>query len=97
MRSIEEQIGVTETAKKAFREEILIRISSLARRNVPFDYRSHERLKEAIEKKIFSDLKDVVKITTSTKTRCGSASPDQRGDRPSGFDNGYARCARMSC
>jgi len=30
MRSIEEQIGVTETAKKAFREEILIRISSLA-------------------------------------------------------------------
>jgi len=26
------------------------------------------RLKEAIEKKLFSDLKDVVKITTSTKT-----------------------------
>ena len=68
MRSIEEQIGVTETAKKAFREEILIRISSLARRNVPFDYRSHERLKEAIEKKLFSDLKDIVKITTSTRT-----------------------------
>ena len=68
MRSIEEQIGVTETAKKAFREEILIRISSLARRNVPFDYRSHERLKEAIEKKLFSDLKDIVKITTSVRT-----------------------------
>ena len=32
MRSIEEQIGVTENAKKAFREEILIRMSSLARR-----------------------------------------------------------------
>ena len=68
MRSIEEQIGITETAKKAFREEILIRISSLARRNQPFDYRSHERLKEAIEKKLFADLKDVVKITTSVKT-----------------------------
>ncbi|MBI2942053.1 MAG: PrkA family serine protein kinase [Chloroflexi bacterium] len=68
MRSIEEQIGVTETAKKAFREEILIRLSSLARRGVSFDYRSHERLKEAIERKLFSDLKDVVKITTSTKT-----------------------------
>ncbi|HEX5416549.1 MAG TPA: protein prkA [Chloroflexota bacterium] len=68
MRSIEEQIGVTETAKKAFREEILIRISSLARRGQKFDYRSHERLKEAIEKKLFSDLKDVVKITTSSKT-----------------------------
>src|SRR3989440_10812369 len=68
MRSIEEQIGVTETAKKAFREEILIRISSLARRGQKFDYTSHERLKEAIEKKLFSDLKDIVKITTSTKT-----------------------------
>jgi serine protein kinase len=71
MRSIEEQIGVTETAKKAFREEILIRISSLARRGQRFDYRSHERLKEAIEKKLFTDLKDVVKITTSSKTPDG--------------------------
>lgn len=68
MKSIEEQIGVTENAKKAFREEILIRISSLARRGLTFDYASHERLKEAIEKKLFADLKDVVKITTSTKT-----------------------------
>jgi serine protein kinase len=68
MRSIEEQIGVTENAKKAFREEILIRISSLARKGVKFDYTSHERLREAIEKKLFADLKDVVKITTSAKT-----------------------------
>ena len=68
MRSVEEQIGVTENAKKAFREEILIRISSLARRNQRLDYKSHERLKEAIEKKLFADLRDVVKITTSTKT-----------------------------
>src|SRR5437763_2446199 len=68
MRSIEEQIGVSENAKKAFREEILIRLSSLARRGQSFDYTSHERLREAIEKKLFADLKDVVKITTSTKT-----------------------------
>jgi serine protein kinase len=68
MRSIEEQIGVSETAKKTFREEILIRISSLARKGQTFDYTSHERLKEAIEKKLFADLRDVVKITTSTRT-----------------------------
>lgn len=71
MRSIEEQIGVGDTSRKAFREEILIRISSLARRGQHFDYKSHERLREAIEKKLFADLRDVVKITTSTKT------PDQ--------------------
>ena len=68
MRSIEEQIGISENAKKAFREEILIRISTYARRGRRFDYSSHERLREAIEKKLFADLKDVVKITTSTKT-----------------------------
>ncbi|MBN9391484.1 MAG: protein prkA [Chloroflexi bacterium] len=71
MRSIEEQIGITENAKKSFREEILIRISSLARRGQAFEYTSHERLKEALEKKLFADLKDIVKITTSVKT------PDQ--------------------
>ncbi|KGX90681.1 protein prkA [Pontibacillus halophilus JSM 076056 = DSM 19796] len=68
MRSIEEQIGISENAKKAFREEILIRISAYARKGKKFDYSSHERLREAIQKKLFTDLKDVVKITTSTKT-----------------------------
>lgn len=33
MRSIEEQIGISENAKKAFREEILIRISSYSRKS----------------------------------------------------------------
>lgn len=68
MRSIEEQIGISENAKNTFRQEILIRISSYSRKGKQFEYNSHERLKEAIEKKIFADLKDVVKITTSTKT-----------------------------
>lgn len=68
MRSIEEQIGISENAKKAFREEILIRISAFARKGKKFDYNSHDRLREAIQKKLFADLKDVVKITTSTTT-----------------------------
>ncbi|MCV4233060.1 PrkA family serine protein kinase [Virgibacillus sp. LDC1] len=68
MRSIEEQIGVSENAKKAFREEIMIRISAYSRKGKKFEYNNHERLREAIEKKLFTDLKDIVKITTSTKT-----------------------------
>jgi len=68
MRSIEEQIGVSENAKKAFREEILIRISAYSRKGRKFEYNNHDRLREAIEKKLFADLKDIVKITTSTKT-----------------------------
>lgn len=68
MRSIEEQIGISENAKKAFREEILIRISAYSRKGRKFEYIHHDRLREAIEKKLFADLKDIVKITTSTKT-----------------------------
>lgn len=68
MRSIEEQVGITENAKKEFRDGVMIRAASLARKGQRFDYKSHDRLREAIEKKLFADLKDVVKITTSTKT-----------------------------
>src|SRR3989440_8112245 len=68
LRGIEEQIGVTENAKREFREGVMRSVASLARRNQPFIVGSDERLKEAIEKKLFTDLKDVVKITTSTKT-----------------------------
>ncbi len=68
MRAVEEQIGVSENAKRAFREEILIRMTALSRRGQRFDYRGHDRLREALEKKLFADLRNIVKITTSAKT-----------------------------
>jgi serine protein kinase len=68
MRSIEEYIGITDITRKTFREEILIRLSSYARKGRNFDYTAHERLREAIEKKLFTDLKDVIKTTTSTRS-----------------------------
>lgn len=71
MRSVEEQIGVSENAKREFREGIMRSVASVARRGGSFGVGSDERLKEALEKKLFSDLKDVVKITTSTKTPDG--------------------------
>ena len=71
MRSIEEQIGVSENAKREFREGIMRSVASVSRRGGSFGVGSDERLKEALEKKLFSDLKDIVKITTSTKTPDG--------------------------
>lgn len=67
MRSIEEQIGVSDNSKKEFRSELLMRMASVYRRGETFDYHSHPRLKEAVEKKLFADLKDMVKLTTSAK------------------------------
>ncbi len=71
MRSIEEQIGVSDNAKREFREGIMRSVASVSRRGNSFGVGSDERLKEALEKKLFADLKDIVKITTSSKT------PDQ--------------------
>jgi serine protein kinase len=71
MRSIEEQIGVSENAKREFREGIMRSVASVSRRGGTFGVGSDERLKEALEKKLFADLKDIVKITTSTKTPDG--------------------------
>lgn len=68
MRSIEEQIGISENAKREFREGIMRSVASVSRRGGSFGVGSDERLKEALEKKLFADLKDIVKITTSTKT-----------------------------
>ncbi|CEK15480.1 putative serine protein kinase, PrkA [Chthonomonas calidirosea] len=68
MRSIEEQINISENQKREFREGIMRSVGSLARRGLTFTVSSDERLREAIEKKLFADLKNIVKITTSTKT-----------------------------
>lgn len=50
MRSVENAIGISNIAKKAFREEILIRSSACSRKGKVFSYTTHDRLKDAIEK-----------------------------------------------
>lgn len=69
MASIEEQIGIAGDAKKKeFREGVMRSVASCAMRGVPFALSSNSVLREAIEKKLFSDLKDVVKVTTAIGT-----------------------------
>jgi serine protein kinase len=66
MASIEEQIGIVGDARKReFREGVMRSVASCAMRGVPFTLSSNSVLQEAIEKKLFADLKDVVKVTTS--------------------------------
>jgi len=65
MRSIEEHIGVSESAKRGFREEILIRASTYARKGKTFRGHSHEGLHKALQQKLFTDFKEVIKINTS--------------------------------
>ena len=65
MRSVEEQIGIAESSKKEFREEVVAKVADLALSGEKFDYASHEELKKAVERKLFDDVKSIVKTVVS--------------------------------
>ena len=53
LRSIEEKVQVPEHGKDSFRNEIFRKVAMANRRGETFDYTTHEKLKEAIEKQLF--------------------------------------------
>ena len=68
MRSIEEKIGVTDSRKDDFRQEIMNYIGALALDGKTFTWRSNERLQKALELKLFEEQKDTIKLTSLVST-----------------------------
>ena len=64
MRSIEEKIDIPESRKDDFRREIMNYIGALAIEGRTFDYKTNERLRKALEGKLFEDQKDSIKLTS---------------------------------
>lgn len=64
MRSIEEKIDIPESRKDDFRREIMNYIGALAIDRQTFDWRTNDRLRKALELKLFEDQKDTIKLTT---------------------------------
>ncbi len=64
MRSIEDKINIPESRKDDFRREIMNYIGAQALEGKRFDYRSNELLMRALERKLFEDQKDTIKLTT---------------------------------
>jgi serine protein kinase len=63
MRSIEKQIGITEAQKDDFRQEISNWISERARKGEPFSPEHNDRLRRALEKKLWEDKKHNINFT----------------------------------
>jgi serine protein kinase len=63
MRSIEEKIGISEGMKDDFRREIMNYMGGLAAKGREFKYDSNEQLLKALEKKLFEDTKDSIKLS----------------------------------
>jgi serine protein kinase len=68
LRAVEDKIGVTENAKDAFRQGVLMRIGIWLRKGRPLTYRSDEQLGRAIEAHLFEEMQDIVRITVSKKS-----------------------------
>lgn len=69
MRSIEEQIGITESSAKGFRLDVTSYMFYLIRNGGKIDYTAYEPLKEAIEKKLTASVKELSRIITKSKVR----------------------------
>jgi serine protein kinase len=64
MRSIEEKIEIPESRKDDFRREIMNYIGALALDGKTFSWDSNDRLRHALEMKLFEDQKDSIKFTS---------------------------------
>jgi serine protein kinase len=64
MRSIEEKIDIAENRKDDFRREIMNFIGALAVEGKKFAWNTNDRLRRALELKLFEDQKDSIKLKT---------------------------------
>ena len=74
MRSIEEKVGVTESGKRSFRQEIYRKmLKGYRESDKGYSYQEHSKLKEALERQLFEERKDIIRLTVSGRN------PDEEG------------------
>ena len=69
MKSIEEQIAIIGSSADGFRQEVIAYLWAANRRGEKIEYRSYEPLKEAIEKKLMTSVRDLSRVITKARTR----------------------------
>jgi serine protein kinase len=69
LKSIEEQIAIVGSAAEGFRQEVIAYLWATSRRGMKISYQSYEPLKEAIEKRLMTSVRDISRIVTKARTR----------------------------
>jgi len=69
MSSIEEQIGVTGSARDGFRSDVTAYMFAKMRRGEKVSFKTYEPLKNAIESYLISSVRSMARIVTKSKTR----------------------------
>ncbi len=89
LKSIEEQIAIIGSAAEGFRQEVIAYLWASSRRGERVSYRSYEPLKEAIEKKLMTSVRDISRIITKARTRDEEQSEKYDAMVKNLLDNGY--------
>lgn len=69
LTSIEEQIGIVGSARENFRADITAYMFSKLRKKEKIDWTSYGPLKEAIENKLLTSVREISRIVTKSKSR----------------------------
>lgn len=69
LHSIEQQLGITQSAAKGFRQDVTAYMFAVLRNGGKIDYTCYEPLKEAIEKKLTASVRELSRIITKSKVR----------------------------
>jgi len=69
MKSIEENIGISGSAKDGFRSDVTAYMFAKMRRGDKVDYKAYEPLREAIEAYLINSVKSFARIVTKSKSR----------------------------
>ncbi|MCX8129940.1 MAG: PrkA family serine protein kinase [Clostridia bacterium] len=92
LRSIEEQIGITDSAAKGFRSDVTAYMFFVLRNGGKLDFDSYEPLKEAIEKKLTVSVKELSRIITQAKVRDKDQNEKYNAMVDEMKKNGYCDC-----
>src|SRR6266481_5423485 len=89
LKSIEEQIAIIGSAAEGFRQEVIAYLWASSRRGERVSYRSYEPLKEAIEKKLMTSVRDMSRIITKARTRDEEQTDKYHAMVKNLLENGY--------
>ena len=89
LKSIEEQIAIIGSAAEGFRQEVIAYLWSASRRSVKVTYQSYEPLREAIEKRLMTSVRDISRIITKARMRDEEQTGKYNAMVQSLIDNGY--------
>jgi serine protein kinase len=89
LKSIEEQIAIIGSAADGFRQEVIAYLWSASRRGTKITYKSYEPLREAIEKRLMTSVRDISRIITKSRTRDEDQTEKYNAMVENLIENGY--------